>query len=92
VIPEVLDSYPATSDAVFYISVVAKGVDHVSMELWIPTGPLSSPQIIHERIWSSGEIILRGENSRTRREKQFQYHFVHLRVHTDCPGSKPGSP
>jgi hypothetical protein len=32
------------------------------------TGPLSIPQTIYEWIWSSGGIILTGENRRTRRE------------------------
>jgi hypothetical protein len=32
------------------------------------TAPLSIPQMIHEWIWSSGEMILTGENRRTRRK------------------------
>jgi hypothetical protein len=34
---------------------------------WASNGPLGHPQIIHEWIWSSGGMILTGENRRTRR-------------------------
>jgi uncharacterized protein (DUF2062 family) len=32
----------------------------VSLELWLLTGPLSIPQIMHET-WSIGEMILTGK-------------------------------
>jgi hypothetical protein len=32
------------------------------------TGPLSIPQLIHQWIWSSGGMILTGENRRTRKK------------------------
>jgi hypothetical protein len=39
----------------------------VPVELRPLTGPLSIPQMIHEWIWSSGGMILTGENRRTLR-------------------------
>jgi hypothetical protein len=47
---------------------VTMGWDCVSVELRPLTGPFSIPQMIHEWIWSSGGMILTGENRRTRRK------------------------
>jgi hypothetical protein len=44
------------------------GWNNVSVELLPLTGPLFIPQMIHEWIWSSGGMILTGENRRTRRK------------------------
>jgi hypothetical protein len=52
----------------FLIVIVRVGLDCVSVELRLLTGTLSIPQMIHEWIWSSGGMILTGENRRTRRK------------------------
>jgi hypothetical protein len=44
------------------------GWDYASVEMGSLTGPLSIPQMIHEWIWSSGGMILTGENRRTWRK------------------------
>jgi hypothetical protein len=40
----------------------------MSLEMWPLTGPLSTPQMIRERIWGSGGTMLTAENRRTRRK------------------------
>jgi hypothetical protein len=48
--------------------LVVKGADNVTMDLLPLKGSLSSFQMIHEWIWSSGGMILTGENWRTWRK------------------------
>jgi hypothetical protein len=50
------------------IGIIWIGWDYAIMELQPLTSPLSIPQIIYDRIWSSGGMILTGENRRTRRK------------------------
>jgi hypothetical protein len=50
------------------IVIVAIGRDFVSVELRPLTDPLSIPQMIHEWIWSSGGMILTGENRKNGRK------------------------
>jgi hypothetical protein len=51
-----------------YINSLLRWGETVSLELCPLTGPLSIPQMTHEWIWSSGGMILTGENRRTRRK------------------------
>jgi hypothetical protein len=48
--------------------IITTGCDYVFVELRPLTGPFPMPQMMHELIWSSGGMILTGENRRTRRE------------------------
>jgi hypothetical protein len=48
--------------------IVATGWDYVTVELRPLTGPLSTPQMIQEWIWSSGEMILTEKNRSTGRK------------------------
>jgi hypothetical protein len=53
---------PLTTDNVQYCCY------RVKLCFWPLTGPLSVPQMIYEWIWSSGGMILTGENRRNRRK------------------------
>lgn len=46
---------------------ITMGLDHVSVQLWPLIGPLSVPQMIHERIWSSDGMILTGKTKGQRK-------------------------
>jgi hypothetical protein len=52
------------------------------------TGPLSIPQMRHERVWSSGWVLLTGENRRIRREA---CPTATLPTTNLCPGHEPGT-
>jgi hypothetical protein len=45
--------------------------------------------MIHELIWISDGMILRGKNQRTLEKNLSQCHFVHHKSHMDCPGCEP---
>jgi hypothetical protein len=51
-----------------YITVITLRWGEVSVELWLLTGQLSIPQMIHEWIWSFSRVILTGKNWRTCRK------------------------
>jgi hypothetical protein len=63
----------------------------VCMSLW-DWALFYSPQIIHEWIWGSGEMVVTRENWRTQRKNLSQCQYVHHKSHIDWPGREPADP